>query len=71
MNVNERKVGHPIIHMNTIRNATLFMHTPTMSGTTRPIRQLRRHVLRSFLEMSCALHHEPKVAAAMGTLVKP
>ena len=38
------KVGNPIMYMNTIRNAILFIDTPTMPGTSMPIRQLRRHV---------------------------
>ena len=47
---NERKVYCPIIFVDTIFcNAILLIDTPTMTGATMPIYQLRRHVLRSFL----------------------
>ena len=54
---NERKVGHPIIYTDSIPNVILFIDTPTMPGTAVPIRQLRRHVLRSFKVMLSNLGH--------------
>ena len=46
---NEREVVYAIIHMDTNCNAILFIDTPTMSGRTMPIGQLRSHVSPSFL----------------------
>ena len=42
----EHKVGYPIINTNIIWNAILFIDTPTMSGTTMVIRQLRLHIIQ-------------------------